>query len=273
MCCVVFVTEPTDKQSMHRRSMEVNAVMPAVPKYMLWSDQEITWSFKDHPKIMPNPGGYALVVDPIMHGPTTRVKFSKVLIDNGSSINIMYRHTMHTLGITENMLQPTHTTFHGIVPGLSCSPMGKVRVDVSFGGRDNCRVENLLFEVVDLDSPYHALLGRPALAAFMASTHTAYLKMKMPAPNGPLTVVGNYKVSLETASAGSNLAESLVIAEEKRRMQTAVALAQSSQLNLAAMSGQLGGTAFKPAKETKDIVLDPAYPERTVRIGAGPNEA
>jgi hypothetical protein len=71
--------------------MEVNAVMPAVLKYMLWSDQEITWSFKDHPKIMPNPGGYALVVDPIMHGPTTRVKFSKVLIDNGSSINIMYR--------------------------------------------------------------------------------------------------------------------------------------------------------------------------------------
>ncbi|KAK1665639.1 hypothetical protein QYE76_053798 [Lolium multiflorum] len=182
LCCVVFVTEPMDRQSVHRRSMEVNAVMPAVPKYMLWSDQEITWSFKDHPKIMPNPGGYALVVDPIMKGPETRVKFSKVLIDNGSSINIMYKHTMRTLGITENMLQPTHTTFHGIVPGLSCAPIGKVRVDVSFGGRDNCRVENLEFEVVDLDSPYHALLGRPALAAFMASTHTAYLKMKMPAP-------------------------------------------------------------------------------------------
>ncbi|KAK1606789.1 hypothetical protein QYE76_030462 [Lolium multiflorum] len=50
LCMVVFVTEPTDRQSVHRRSMEVNAVMPAVPKYMLWSDQEITWSFKDHPK-------------------------------------------------------------------------------------------------------------------------------------------------------------------------------------------------------------------------------
>jgi hypothetical protein len=180
---------------------------------------------------------------------------------------------MHTLGITENMLQPTHTTFHGIVPGLSCSPMGKIRVDVSFGGCENCRVENLLFEVVDLDSPYHALLGRPALAAFMASTHTAYLKMKMSAPKGPLTVVGNYKISLETASARSNLAESLVIAEGKRRMQTAEVLAQSSQLSLAAMSGSLGTPAFKPTKETKDIVLDPVYPEHTVRIGAGLNEA
>ena len=97
--------------------------------------------------------------------------------------------------------------------------------------------------------------------------------MKMPAPNGPLTVAGNYKVSLETASARSNLAESLVKAEEKRRMQTAVALAQSSQLNLAAMSGNLGTPAFKPTKETKDIVLDPAYLERTVRIGARLSEA
>ncbi|KAK1695713.1 hypothetical protein QYE76_012410 [Lolium multiflorum] len=101
----------------------------------------------------------------------------------------------------------------------------------------------------------------------MASTHTAYLKMKMPAPRGPLTVVGNYKVSMETASAGSNLAESLVIAEEKKRMQTAVALAQSSKLSLAAMSGSLDSPTFKPTNETKNIVLDPAYPERTVRIG------
>ncbi|KAK1667086.1 hypothetical protein QYE76_055245 [Lolium multiflorum] len=96
---------------------------------------------------MPNPGGYALVVDPIMHGPSSRVRFSKVLVDNGSSINIMYRQTMHTLGITQNMLEPSHTTFHGIVPGLSCSPTGKVRVDVLFDCRDNCRVENILFEV------------------------------------------------------------------------------------------------------------------------------
>ncbi|KAK1644985.1 hypothetical protein QYE76_062790 [Lolium multiflorum] len=35
-----LVTEPTE-QSVHRRSMEVNAVMPAVPKYMLWSSEEL----------------------------------------------------------------------------------------------------------------------------------------------------------------------------------------------------------------------------------------
>ena len=69
---------------------EVNAVMPAVPRYMHWSEHPIMWSIEDHPKIMPIPGKYALVLDPTFFGPQLPVKFTKVLIDNGSSINIMY---------------------------------------------------------------------------------------------------------------------------------------------------------------------------------------
>src|SRR6266480_4383344 len=173
------LTETNLVKSQHKRAMEVNAVMPAVPKYMNWSEKAITWSMADHPKVMPTPVGYALVLDPIFVGPEMHVRFSKVLIDNGSSINILYKDTMEKLGISPNMLQTSRTTFHGIVPGVSCAPMGKIWIDVLFGDKDNCRVESLLFEVVDLESPYHALLGRPAFAKFMASTHTAYLKMKM----------------------------------------------------------------------------------------------
>jgi hypothetical protein len=140
---MVFETERTDKQSLYRQSLEVNVVMLAVSKLMYWSDQAIGWDRADHPKIMPNPGRYALVMDPTFVGPASNVRFSKVLIDNGSSINIMYRDTMQKLGIKENILEPSKTTFHGIVPGLSCAPMGKIRIDVMFGSRDNCRVENL----------------------------------------------------------------------------------------------------------------------------------
>jgi len=266
---IIFVTQPDDKQSLRRREMEVNAVMPALPKFMNWSDREITWSLSDHPKVMPNPGGYALVVDPTFIGPDINVKFTKVLIDNGSSINIMYKDTMHKLGIKENMLQPSRTTFHGIVPGLSCSPLGKIRVDVLFGTQQDCRVENIEFEVVDLRSPYHALLGRPALAQFMASTHAAYLKMKMPGPKGIITITGNYRISMQCASASSALAESLVIEEEKKRMYEAVKLAQSAVVSMPPMANPYGTTAFQPGQETKKIVLDDKLPERTVTIGAG----
>ena len=73
------------------------------------------------------------------------------------------------------------------------------------------------FEVVNLESAYHALLGRPAMNKFMASTHISYLKMKLPGPTGVITVFGDFRRSIECASAGSNLAESLVIAQEKGR--------------------------------------------------------
>jgi hypothetical protein len=43
-----------------------------------------------------------------------------------------------------------------------------VVLGVTFGMNDNYRIEYIKFEVVDFDSSYHAILGRPALAKFMA---------------------------------------------------------------------------------------------------------
>ncbi|XP_020175860.1 uncharacterized protein [Aegilops tauschii subsp. strangulata] len=132
---------------------------------------------------------------------------------------------MTKLGIEAKHLEPTRTVFHGIVSGLSCSPIGRIRLDVLFGTSDHFRHEPIWFEVVDLSSAYHALLGRPALAKFMAIPHYAYLKMKIPGPKGLITIVGDYRKSLECAQAGAKLAESLVIAEERRQLDRIVALA------------------------------------------------
>jgi hypothetical protein len=46
---MVFETKRTDKQSLYQRSLEVNAVMLAVPKLMNWSDQAVGWDRADHP--------------------------------------------------------------------------------------------------------------------------------------------------------------------------------------------------------------------------------
>jgi hypothetical protein len=149
--------------------------------------------------------------------------------------------------------------------------MGKIRMDVMFGNRNNCRVENLMFEVVDLESPYHALLGRLALAKFMASTHVAYLKMKIPGPKGVITIIGDYKRSMACATAGSNLAETLIIAEEKKRLKRAVEIAETvvTGTPLPGMTNPSGGTSFQVAKEVKKIPLDEVFPERHALIGAG----
>ena len=158
--------------------------------------------------------------------------------------------------------------FHDIVPGLSCSPVGKIMIDVLFGDKDHFRRESIWFEVVDLESPYHALLGRPPLARFMTVPHYAYLKMKMPSSKGILTITGNYKKSSACASESSRLAESLVIAAEKRLLDRVVAMASKQpEMSPNPRESEVEGS-FKPAKETKKIPLDPEHPERYAVIGA-----
>ncbi|KAI4972836.1 hypothetical protein ZWY2020_003761 [Hordeum vulgare] len=132
---------------------------------------------------------------------------------------------MLKLGLKEKDLQPTNIVFHGIVPGQSYSPIGKIHLDVLFGDNVHFRSEPIWFKVVDLNSPYHTLLGKPALAKLMSIPHYAYLKMQMPGPKGIVTIAGDYKKSLECARNRSRLADALVIAEEKRQIERLVAQA------------------------------------------------
>jgi hypothetical protein len=221
----MFTSQAEDPKDEPWFGVEVNAVMQVGPQYMHWFDASITWGREYHLPLMPRPGGYALVLDAIVFSETHTCRFSRMLIDGGSSINLLYHTSMEKLGIPTIQLKPTKLTFHRIMPGYSCTPMGRIKLEVLFGGKDNHRGEPIWFEVVDLSSPYHALLGRPALAKFMVVPHYAYLKMKLPGPRGVITVTGCYKKSIE-CGASSKLAEALVIAEEKRQLLQRVAATQ-----------------------------------------------
>ena len=83
-------------------------------------------------------------------------------------------------------------TFYDVVPSKATSPLGKISLDVIYGDRDNFGRENLDFEVVDWQSQYHAILGRPAFSRFMVVPHYAYLKLKMPGPAGVITISGRF---------------------------------------------------------------------------------
>ena len=72
---------------------------------MHWSERPVSWSREDHPAVMPSPGAYALVLDATLSTDRRACRFSRVLVDGGSSINIMYRDTMEKLGIKEKQLQ------------------------------------------------------------------------------------------------------------------------------------------------------------------------
>ena len=57
-----------------------------------------------------------------------------------------------------------------------------------FCDQANFRSEVLTFKVVDFPGSYHAILGRPCYAKFMAIPNYTYLKLNMLGPNGVITM-------------------------------------------------------------------------------------
>ena len=84
------------------------------------------------------------------------------------------------MGIPMSRLSESNMSFHGVIPGNRAESLGQSALDVVFGDSKNYRKEKLTFEVVDFQSAYHAILGRPGYARFMARPCYVYLKLKMP---------------------------------------------------------------------------------------------
>lgn len=97
--------------------------------WLRWSEVPITWSRADHPPRVDDPESLALVVAPQVAG----YVLQKVLMDGGSSINILYYDTFKRMKLFDSQLQATRTVFHGIVPGKSARPKGKIYLEVAFG--------------------------------------------------------------------------------------------------------------------------------------------
>jgi hypothetical protein len=104
--------------------------------------------------------------------------------------------------ISLESLKPTDCSFHGIVPGGANYPLGKIELDVCFGNSSNYRREKLEFEVMDWPSQYHAILGRPAFAKFMAVPHYSCSKSQDPKEQLQFKAVSKYPTLVTKNSTG-----------------------------------------------------------------------
>jgi hypothetical protein len=118
----------------------------------------------------------------------------------GSGLNIIFIEMLKKMDFNFKKLKACEEPFFGIVPSKAAYPLGQVSLPVTFGMEDNFRMEYLNFK-----SSYHAILGRPMLARFMAILHYTYLVWKMPTPNGDLCVYGDLMVSFRCYSEALNI--------------------------------------------------------------------
>ncbi|XP_034592687.1 uncharacterized protein [Setaria viridis] len=106
-------------------------------------------------------------------------------------------------------LQSCEDPFYGIMPGKGSFRIGRVVLPVTFGMPDNYRTEYLTFKVANFKTSYHAIFDRPMLTRFMEISHHTYLVLKMPAPNGVLSIYGDVEMSYKCNMEAVQLAEAL----------------------------------------------------------------
>ena len=80
------------------------------------------------------PGRQALVVDPVVEG----TRLTKVLMDGGSGLNLLYADTLKGMGIPMSRLSTSNMSFDA---GRSCFGVGRVNVNrLRLTGRLECRL-------------------------------------------------------------------------------------------------------------------------------------
>jgi hypothetical protein len=113
-CFMIYGGQVANASARHRKQerREVCSVKVAAPVYLDWSDKPITFDQGDHLDYVSSPGRYSLVIDPVFGN----ARLTKVLMDGGSSLNIIYAETLVLLGIDLSMIRAGAAPFHGIVP-------------------------------------------------------------------------------------------------------------------------------------------------------------
>ncbi|XP_066341619.1 uncharacterized protein [Miscanthus floridulus] len=129
-----------------------------------------------------------------------------------------------------------------------------------FGNRANFHSEVITFEVVDFPSSYHTILGLSFYTKFMAIPNYAYLKLKMPGPNGIITVSSTFSHAFTCNHKHLELATTVVNSSELPQLEESLTPAVLD------CNKPTSSMAFHPLKETKAVGIDPTDPTKTVRI-------
>jgi hypothetical protein len=101
-------------------AQDVMAVSTATLGYLKWSEVPITFDHSVHTDFVPKPVQYPIIVYPIVKD----VKLNRVLVNAGSSMNILFLKTFNQMGLSRSTLRRSQAPFCGIVSGAAAAPIG-----------------------------------------------------------------------------------------------------------------------------------------------------
>ena len=129
-------------------------------------------------------------------------------------------------------------------------PLGQINLSITFGDRFNYRTETLTFDVVGFPGTFHAILGRPCYAKFMAIPNYTYLKLKMSGPHKVITVGTSFQQAYECEVECCGHATTIIASREL--------IALKEEVTKEAPDAKKSTGLFESTEGSKGILIDPS---------------
>ncbi|KAK3021961.1 hypothetical protein RJ639_045656 [Escallonia herrerae] len=176
----------------------------------------------------------------------------RVLIDNGSSAEILFHDAFKKMNIPTDRLRKMDTPLYGFSNHLVAAE-GIITLPVAIGTPPAQANFMLDFVVVKVPSAYNAILGRPSLNRLQAVVSTYHLKMKFPTKHG----IGEVK------------------GDQTKARQCYVTSCRSKNKEVMIIEDLREDTKMQRGEPVEDLVSIEVYPgeeNKTVRIGSNLKE-
>ena len=136
----------------------------------------------------------------VVHAVVANKTVHRVLVDNGSSTDIIFTSAFDKMGIGRERLEPVNTHLRGFF-GEKVLPLGSIQLVLTLGDPPCQATTTARFLIVDAPSAYNMLLGRPSLNAIKSIPSAYHMMIKSPTVSRVGMVRGDQRVARECYSA------------------------------------------------------------------------
>ncbi|XP_026396958.1 uncharacterized protein LOC113291666 [Papaver somniferum] len=181
----------------YKRDYEGNEITPVVKKKPLEECQirDISFSAQDAPEEGSHTNSLVitLAIGEYSRGKEDRRgkrniwAMEKVLVDMGSSVDVIFYHAFKALGCDDSDMMPSAYNLYGF-NGVATKPKGEICMKI-FAGELETEVTVC---VVDVESPYNSIMGRPWIYGIKGVASTYHQAVRFPMPSGVGEIKGNW---------------------------------------------------------------------------------